>query len=141
MRYENCSYYLERRCYIGIDRSLIVNCRGNFAVVGRQKSLVSSALIGPNSLFCFTLIACNFEICAAHRRSLLLQQAAAHAARTAVHESCDAVRSRKAQCPAPPASPASTCSSRVICILPHLERPFCFIFLIFFIVLTFWLAC
>ena len=82
--------------------------RGNFAVVGRQKSFFSGALIGPNSLFCFTLIACNFENCAAHRRSLLLllQQAAAQdAARTTVHESSGAVRSRKAQCQAPSDNP------------------------------------
>ena len=46
--------------------------RRNFAAMGRQKSLFSGDLIGPNSLFCFTLIARNFEICAAHRRSLLL---------------------------------------------------------------------
>ena len=74
---------------------------------GRQKSLFSGALIGQNSLFCFTLIACNFEICAAHRRSLLLlQQAAAQdAARTAVHESSGAVRSRKAQWQALPGNP------------------------------------
>ena len=59
--------------------------------MGRQKSLFSGALIGPNSLFCFTLIACNFEFCAAHRRSLLLQEAAAQdASRTAVHESSGA---------------------------------------------------
>ena len=42
-----------------------VSGRGNFAVVGRQKSLFFGALIGPKSLFCFTLNACNFEICAA----------------------------------------------------------------------------
>ena len=30
-----------------------------------EKSLFSGALIGPKSLFCCTLIACNFEICAA----------------------------------------------------------------------------
>ena len=47
---------------------------GNFAVVGRRKSLFSGALIGPNSLLFFALIACSFEICAAHRRSLVLQQ-------------------------------------------------------------------
>ena len=73
--------------------------------MGRQKSLFPGALIGPNSLFCFTLIACSFEICAAHRRSLLLQQAAAQDARTAVHESSGAVRSRKAQCQALPDNP------------------------------------
>ena len=39
--------------------------RGNFAVVGRQKSLFPGALIGPKSLFCFTFIACNFEFYAA----------------------------------------------------------------------------
>ena len=79
--------------------------RGNITV-GRQKSLFSDALIGPNSLFCFALIACNFEICAAHRRSLLLQQAAAQdAARTATHESSGAVRSRKARCQARPDNP------------------------------------
>ena len=44
---------------------------GSFAVVGRQKSLFPGALISPNSLFCFARIACNFEICAAHRRPLL----------------------------------------------------------------------
>ena len=43
--------------------------RGYFAVVGRQKSLFSGVVIGPKSLFCFTLIACNFEICAAHRHA------------------------------------------------------------------------
>ena len=32
----------------------------NFALVGRPKSLFPGALIGPKSLFCFTLIACNF---------------------------------------------------------------------------------
>ena len=42
---------------------------GNFAVVGRHKSLFPGALISPKSLFCFTPIACNFEVCAAHRRS------------------------------------------------------------------------
>ena len=31
----------------------------------------------PKLVIWFALIACNFEICAAHRRSLLLQQAAA----------------------------------------------------------------
>ena len=80
--------------------------RGNFAVVGRRKSLFSRSLIGPNSLFCFTLIACKFENCATHRRSLLLQQAAAQdAARIAVHKSCGAVRSWKAQCQGPPDNP------------------------------------
>ena len=39
--------------------------RGNFAVVARQKSVFPGALIGPKSLFCFTLIACNFEMYAA----------------------------------------------------------------------------
>ena len=48
--------------------------RGNFVVVGLRKSLFSGAVIGPNSLFCFTPITCNCEICAAHRRSLPLQQ-------------------------------------------------------------------
>ena len=44
----------------------------------------------------------SFEIYAAHRRSLLQQAAAEDAARTAVHESSDTVRSRKAPCQAPP---------------------------------------
>ena len=87
---------------------------GNFAVVGHQKSLFSGALIGPNSFFCFTLIACIFELCAAHRRSLLLQQAAAQdAARTAVHESSGAVCSRKAQCQALPENPENRSHIRV----------------------------
>ena len=91
--------------YPVVKYSGVVAGRGNFAVVGRQKAFFSGALIGPKSLFCFTVIACNFEICAAHRRSLLLQQAAQDAARTAVHESSGAVRSRKAQCQALPHSP------------------------------------
>ena len=62
-------------------------------------------LIGPKSLICFTLIACNIEICAAHRRSLLKPAAAQYATRTAVHESSDAVRSRKAQYQAPSENP------------------------------------
>ena len=33
--------------------------------------VIPGVLIGPNSLFCFALIACNFEIRAAHRRPLL----------------------------------------------------------------------
>ena len=91
---------------VGYVRVWIPGGRGNFAVVGRQKSSCSGAVIGPNSLFCFTLIACNFEICAEHRRLLLLQQAAAQdAARTAVHESSGAVRSRKGQCQALPDNP------------------------------------
>ena len=56
----------------------------------------SGVLIGPNSLFCLTLIACYFEICAAHRRSLMQQVAAQDARRTVVHDSSDAVRSGKA---------------------------------------------
>ena len=80
--------------------------RGNFAVVGRQKSFFSGALIGPNSLFCFALVACNVENFAAHRRSLLLQQAAAQdAARTAAHKFSGGVRSPKAQCAALPDNP------------------------------------
>ena len=50
--------------------------RDNFTVVGREKSLFSGVLIGPKSFFCVTLIACIFEICAAHRRSLLQREAA-----------------------------------------------------------------
>ena len=50
----------------------------------------------------FTLIECNFEICAAHS---LLQAAAEDAARAAVHESSDTVRSRKARCQTPPDNP------------------------------------
>ena len=42
---------------------------------------------------CFTLIACNFETCAA-------QATAQDAARTGVHESFGAVRSQTAQCQA-----------------------------------------
>ena len=50
----------------------------------------------------FSLIACNFKKYAAHRRTLLQQEAAdAACARPAVHESFDNVRSRKkAQCQA-----------------------------------------
>ena len=55
--------------------------------MGRQKSLFPGALIGPKSLFCFTPIACNFESCAAHRRSLLLQQAASVHTRRRAHSS------------------------------------------------------
>ena len=74
--------------------------------MGRQISLFAGVLTVLNSLVCFTLIARNFETCAAHRRSLLLQQAAAQdAARTAVHESSGAVRSRKAQCQVLPDNP------------------------------------
>ena len=58
------------------------------------------------NLFCS--IAWNFEIYAAHRRSLLQEAAAAaeDASRAAVHvESSDTMRSRKAQCQAPPGNP------------------------------------
>ena len=76
---------------------------GNFAVVGREKTLFSGVLNGPKSLFCFTIIACNFENCTAHRRSLMQQAATEDAAHAAVaHESSDTVRSRKAPCQAPP---------------------------------------
>ena len=52
------------------------------------------------------LIACTFELYAAHRRSLLQEAAAEDASRAAVHvESSDTVRSRKAQCQAPPDNP------------------------------------
>ena len=47
--------------------------RGNFAVLGHKKSSFSGVLICPKLLFCFTPIARNFEIYAAHRRSLLQQ--------------------------------------------------------------------
>ena len=62
-------------------------------------------MIGPNSLFCLNLIACCFEIFAAHRRALLRQVAAPDAARTVIHESSDAVSPRKAQCQALPDYP------------------------------------
>ena len=55
-----------------------------------------------NCSFASRLTACNFNFFAAHRRSLLQQAAAEDSTRSAVHESSDAVRSRKAQCEAPP---------------------------------------
>lgn len=45
--------------------------RGIFAVVGREKRVFFGVLIGPKSVFCFNLVACNLEIYAAHRRLLL----------------------------------------------------------------------
>ena len=75
-------------------------------MVGHEKSLFSGILIGPKSLFRFTLIACNFEIYAAHRRSLLQRAAPEDAVRSAVHvESSDIMCSRKGQCQTPPEYP------------------------------------
>ena len=77
--------------------------RRSFAVMGRQKSLFSGPLIGPKPLFCFALIACNFEIYAA-RCCIKQQKTAARAA--VVHESSDTtVPSRKARCRALPDNP------------------------------------
>ena len=54
----------------------------------------------------FRSIACNFEIYAAHRRLLLQAAAAEDASRAGEHvESSDTMRSRKAQCQAPPHKP------------------------------------
>ena len=72
-------------------------------MVGHEKSLFSGILIGPKSLFRFTLIACHFEIYAAHRRSLLQRAAPEDAVRSAAHvESSDTMCSRKGQCQASP---------------------------------------
>ena len=75
--------------------------RGNFAVVGRQKSLFLGALIGPKSLFFFTLIVCNFEFYAAR----CCNKAAEDTPRAHQHESSDTVRSRKARCQELPDNP------------------------------------
>ena len=86
-----------------------VSGRGNFAVLwGAKKSFFSGVLIGPKSLYCFTLIACNFDIYAAHRRSLLQHAAVEDAARAAVRESSDTVHSREAQRQAAPDNPETT---------------------------------
>ena len=69
--------------------------RPNFAVVARQRSFFSGALIGLIRYLASLSLHVILKFCAAHRRSLLLQQAAAQdAARTAAHESSGAVRSR-----------------------------------------------
>ena len=60
-------------------------------------------MIGPKSLLCCALIACTFELYAANCPSLL--QHAADAARAAVPDSYDIVRSQKAQREAPPDNP------------------------------------
>ena len=75
-------------------------------------------LIGTKSLFCFRSIAWNLKVMpnTAHRGSLLKEAGAAEdASRAAVHvESSDTMRSRKAQCQAPPDNPETgdTCRSR-----------------------------
>ena len=56
--------FVLRRCASGRKRYMSSD-RGSYAVVGRQKTLFLGALIGPKSLFCFSLIVCNFEIYAA----------------------------------------------------------------------------
>ena len=75
----------------------------NFAVMGPEKSVYSGNLIGPKSIFCCTLIACNFDFYAAHCHPLLQQ--AADAVRASVYASYDTVRSQKAQCAAAPDNP------------------------------------
>ena len=80
----------------------------NFATDGLEKSSFSGILIGPKSLFCFTLIARNFE------NYYVMPPAAAYLvpgtqqtqrAQQYTHESYDTVRSPKAQCEAAPDNP------------------------------------
>ena len=71
----------------------------------------SGVVMGTQLLFCFAPlhIVFNFLPQTAHRRSLLQEAATAaaeDASRAAVHvDSCDTMRSRKAQCQAPPDNP------------------------------------
>ena len=77
----------------------------------RRAAGFSGVLIGAKSLFCFRSSACNFESYAAHRTPRLSAERAGvaeYASRAAVHvESSDTMRSRKAQCQAPPDNPAT----------------------------------
>ena len=91
-----------------ISRTNKMLCQAGVLWVRRAAGF-SGVLIGTKSLFCFRSIAWNLKVMpnTAHRGSLLKEAGAAEdASRAAVHvESSDTMRSRKAQCQAPPDKP------------------------------------
>ena len=88
------------RAAIGSCNTFQPKGKGNFP----RKSFFYG-ITGSKLLYCYPVVACNFHVYAAHRRSLLQQRAAGDAARVAVNESSDTVRSRNTQCQAPPNNP------------------------------------